>query len=165
MPPRAVREALRARGRLAAANDLEADPHLLGERVLLREAPLAVRRKPVAAQTALRERGDLLDEATVSRTREIVEKVRREGESALRRLGEEFDGLAPDAPMRIERGGLEAAFAGLDAPTRALLTRSADRIRSFAERQRACLLDLEFPRVDEAKKKELSAAREALEQE
>ncbi len=92
---------------------------------------------------AITNRRDILDDATHDRATAIVNDVRREGEVAVRRWARELDGLADDAALVMERVVLEEAWSGLDAPTRALLERTAGRIRDFATRQRACLVDFE----------------------
>lgn len=71
----------------------------------------------------------------------IVEAVREGGESALRAHAERLGDLAPGAPLVIERASLQAAFESLPAGDQALLTRTAARIRAFAEAQRASLRD------------------------
>lgn len=82
------------------------------------------------------------DAATLERAREIVDSVRAGGERALRRWATELDGLTGDDPLVLGRDRLEAAWRGLDAATRDLLTRTAERIATFARRQRRCLADL-----------------------
>lgn len=79
------------------------------------------------------------------RAAEIVAEVRAGGASALRRFAQSLDDLAPEAPLLIERSGLDAALAALGAPARVRLERVAARIRRFAEAQRACLRDLSYP--------------------
>jgi phosphoribosyl-ATP pyrophosphohydrolase/phosphoribosyl-AMP cyclohydrolase/histidinol dehydrogenase len=73
----------------------------------------------------------------------IVERVRTEGEAALREFAGRFDDLPANRPVRIERPELEGAFDALLAADRELLERSAERIRTFARAQRNCLRDLE----------------------
>lgn len=85
------------------------------------------------------------DAATLERAREIVDSVRADGERALRRWATELDGLAGDDPLVLHRDRLEAAWRGLDAATRDLLTRAAERIARFARHQRRCLADLDMP--------------------
>lgn len=82
--------------------------------------------------------GRILEEA-----RSIVQAVRNGGDEALRDFAIQYDGLAPDDPLLLERPALEAAHASLDGDDRAVLDATAGRIRSFAEAQRACLDDLE----------------------
>jgi phosphoribosyl-ATP pyrophosphohydrolase/phosphoribosyl-AMP cyclohydrolase/histidinol dehydrogenase len=75
----------------------------------------------------------------------IIEELRAEGEPALRRHAEAFGEIEPGAELFLDRTELLRALDAVDAPTRALLERSRDRIAAFAEAQRRCLLDLEFP--------------------
>ncbi len=90
------------------------------------------------------QRRSALDQGTVARVVEIVQDVRRRGEDALREYAARFDGVGPEEPLMRKRAELEAACETTPAETRALLTRAADRIRRFADAQRACLQDLRF---------------------
>ena len=87
-------------------------------------------REPVPAE--------ILDQA-----QEIVTAVRSGGETVLRRYAAQFDGLAEGAPLVIGRDDLRKAFESLPEGERAVLERTARRIREFARAQRACLSDLE----------------------
>ena len=82
------------------------------------------------------------DEAVADQVAAIVGEVRRDGDRALlshaRRLGD----LAPDGRWHHERDALETALARLAPKTRECLSRTADRIRRFAQAQRECLSDL-----------------------
>ncbi len=66
---------------------------------------------------------------------EILGEVRSGGDAALRRLGERFDGLGPQNPLIHDSKAMAEACRRLSAEDRALLGRTADRIRSFAEAQ------------------------------
>jgi histidinol dehydrogenase len=77
--------------------------------------------------------------------RPIIDEVAAEGEPALRRYAEKLDGLAPDAPLRIEKAQLVAALQQIDKADRELLERVADRIESFANAQRSALDEIEVP--------------------
>jgi histidinol dehydrogenase len=72
----------------------------------------------------------------------IVQAVRVGKDAALREYSEQFGDIAPSAPLIIERDGLLEAWNKLNEQDRAMLERTADRIRRFAEAQRASLLDL-----------------------
>lgn len=85
------------------------------------------------------------DTPTLERAREIVDSVHAGGERALRRWATELDGLTGDDPLVLGRDRLEAAWRGLDAATRDLLSRAAERIAWFARHQRRCLADLDMP--------------------
>lgn len=84
-----------------------------------------------------------LDMATRIGAAEIVEDVRTGGEPAVRRQSERLGDCAPGDFVRIEREQLLVALAELAEQDRAVLERTAARIRSFAEAQRACLLPLD----------------------
>ncbi|MHC4837463.1 MAG: histidinol dehydrogenase [Planctomycetota bacterium] len=61
--------------------------------------------------------------------------LREEGEVALRREAMRFGEIEADAPLRIERAELRAAWDGLDPEVRDTLDRIATRIETFARRQ------------------------------
>jgi phosphoribosyl-ATP pyrophosphohydrolase/phosphoribosyl-AMP cyclohydrolase/histidinol dehydrogenase len=84
-----------------------------------------------------------VDEATVADARAIVDDVAREGDRALRRYAERFDGLEPGAQLVCGRADLERALAAIDPASRALLERTAQRIRAFATAQREAFDDVE----------------------
>jgi phosphoribosyl-ATP pyrophosphohydrolase/phosphoribosyl-AMP cyclohydrolase/histidinol dehydrogenase len=73
---------------------------------------------------------------------QIVDAVRRDGESALRRYAERFGELAPNEPIVIARAQLEQALHELDRADRERLERVAGRIRTFAQAQRDSLREL-----------------------
>lgn len=97
------------------------------------------------ARDVVLQQGSALDPETLARTADIVRDVRRGGEAALHAYAARFDKLSPQDPLVLDRAALEAAYADTPAETRALLTRTAERIRRFAEAQRACWRDLTFP--------------------
>ena len=66
---------------------------------------------------------------------EICERVRTEGDAALRELGRRFDGWAPAAGESFEVA-LERELERIDAADRDALEFAAGRIREFHERQR-----------------------------
>ena len=83
------------------------------------------------------------DDAVADRVAAIVGEVRRGGDRALlsqaRRLGD----LAPGGRWRHGREALAAALGRIAPEVRDCLSRSAERIRRFAEAQRGCLGDLD----------------------
>jgi histidinol dehydrogenase len=85
------------------------------------------------------------DPATRADAARLVEEVRSGGEAALRRLAGELDGLAAGAPLVLGREELEAARRALPAEQRALLERTAERIRAFALAQRSALSEVSVP--------------------
>jgi phosphoribosyl-ATP pyrophosphohydrolase/phosphoribosyl-AMP cyclohydrolase/histidinol dehydrogenase len=75
----------------------------------------------------------------------ILAEVAQEGEAAVRRWAVQLGDCAPDAPLFLTRSELEAARDQIPTQDRALLERTAARIRAFAEAQRNCLLPLQLP--------------------
>jgi histidinol dehydrogenase len=86
-----------------------------------------------------------IDAETLTAARSIFDQVRTEGQPALRRLASNLDALPSDAPLVLDRPVLDAALATINPDTRALLERTADRIRAFAQAQKACLQPLDLP--------------------
>lgn len=86
-----------------------------------------------------------IDAETLTAARTIFEDIRTQGQSALRRLASNFDALPGDAPLVLDRPALDAALEAINPDTRALLERTADRIRAFAQAQKACLQPLDLP--------------------
>ncbi len=73
-------------------------------------------------------------EATV---REIIEAVRREGDAALLRYTEKFDGVTMTArDMRVTRQEIDEAYAQLDSALIEVMKRAAANIRDFHEKQK-----------------------------
>jgi phosphoribosyl-ATP pyrophosphohydrolase/phosphoribosyl-AMP cyclohydrolase/histidinol dehydrogenase len=72
----------------------------------------------------------------------IVQDVRIGKDAALRNFSERFGDITPSQPLIIERAGLLQALNSMSQQNRAMLERTADRIRRFAEAQRAALSDL-----------------------
>jgi len=100
---------------------------------------------PLCAPEALARRASSgIDAETEASARELIETVRRRGLDGLRAVAERFGDVDPGAPLFVERDALERALADLPDTTRAVLERTAARIRVFAEAQRACLLPLDL---------------------
>lgn len=89
-------------------------------------------------------RRDAVDPETLAQAAALVAEVRDGGEAALRAIAERFGDVAAGAPMVHDRAALEAAVDFLPPGPRALLERTAARIRAFAEAQRACLAPLDM---------------------
>ena len=99
--------------------------------------------RPVMSDQLLRQRRLAVDLETRQQSGAIVEDVRERGEVALREHAERLgDCCAADA-IRVDRSQLDRALADLAEDDRLVLERTADRIRSFAEAQLACLLPLD----------------------
>lgn len=91
-------------------------------------------------------RRDPFDDETAAQAREIVDAVRESGETALRDWSLKLGDLpSADAPLVIRPDALEAAFDRLSPDAQGVLTRTADRIRAFAEAQRVALAPVEVP--------------------
>jgi phosphoribosyl-ATP pyrophosphohydrolase/phosphoribosyl-AMP cyclohydrolase/histidinol dehydrogenase len=99
-----------------------------------------VRAQDISSSPAAR----IPDEVTAG-ARQIVESVQAEGDTALRRCAEQFDGLAAGAPLIHDRETLNRALHSLPPAQKDLLERVAERIRRFALAQRASLTDLSLP--------------------
>lgn len=80
-----------------------------------------------------------LDAETLSAAQAIINVMRAEGEPAVRRYAQRFDNLAPNAPLVLDRAAMNAARERLDTSDRAVLERCAQRVRAFADAQRAAL--------------------------
>jgi histidinol dehydrogenase len=74
--------------------------------------------------------------ASDSQAQRIVNEVRQNGDSALRRFAEQWDGLRPQEPLRVSNQELASARRALAAPLRKSITQSADNIRRFCELQK-----------------------------
>ena len=83
------------------------------------------------------------DAATLEQSRTVVDAVRTRGEPAVREQAERFGELRPGEPLAAGRAEMSAALASIDADTRGVLERTAERIRRFARAQRDCLGDLD----------------------
>jgi len=90
-----------------------------------------------------RRREPLFDDETAARAATIVAEVRRGGVEALRLKARELDGLG-EGPLFLDAGDCRRALSSLDAATRELLERTADRIRAFASAQRASISAFEM---------------------
>jgi phosphoribosyl-ATP pyrophosphohydrolase/phosphoribosyl-AMP cyclohydrolase/histidinol dehydrogenase len=105
--------------------------------------PPRLRRITPEALPALRR--DAVDSETLDIAAAIVDDVRARGEIALRQHATSLGDLPDGASLVVSRPELEAALAGLPETDRDLLERTAGRIRTFAEAQRAALTDTEVP--------------------
>ena len=74
---------------------------------------------------------------------EILDDVERRGESALREYAERLGDLSPGDDLLLDRAALTRAHDAVDPDARDLLQRVADRIRAFAEAQRASASNLD----------------------
>jgi histidinol dehydrogenase len=83
----------------------------------------------------LEQRGQKLD-ALEPRVRRIVQSVRRDGDRALRRYAEKWDGLGVGDPLRISESEMQAAMEAAPRELRLALETAAGSIRAFCEWQK-----------------------------
>jgi histidinol dehydrogenase len=101
--------------------------------------------KTITADHMPRDRQDPVDGETLKAARSIVEDVKKRGESALRDYAERFGDMEPGAPLVFSRAELAAALEEIAPKQRALLERTAERIRTFAKAQADSLKNVEIP--------------------
>lgn len=87
--------------------------------------------------------GATLDQRTLDGARAIIDRVRAGGDEALREYAEKFKERAPGQPLAVGRDEMNGALERINADDRAVLERTAERIRSFALAQRDALRDME----------------------
>jgi histidinol dehydrogenase/phosphoribosyl-ATP pyrophosphohydrolase len=85
-----------------------------------------------------------VDAATLGAAGALLEEVRVGGEGAVRALAERFGDLQPGEPLVIRRPALRAALDALPGAERAVLERTATRIRAFAAQRRADCRDTDL---------------------
>ena len=86
-----------------------------------------------------------VDRATLSDAGVIVERVRDQGEAAVRAYAERFGERAPGQLLVLGRADMDAALDALSPDDRAVLERTGDRIRAFARSQRDAILPVDVP--------------------
>ncbi len=92
---------------------------------------------------ALRRRGEADLGRVEPAVREILDAVKQDGDRALARWVERFEGRRPERFFVRDYGGAEA-LAGLDTEVRAALELGAERVRRYHERQREGLFGFEY---------------------
>lgn len=70
------------------------------------------------------------------RVQKIVNEVRRDGDRALRRYAERWDGLAPGQPLLVSQGEMRSALRTLTPQLRKALRVAQENIRRFCEWQK-----------------------------
>lgn len=95
----------------------------------------------------LEQRGEKLD-ALEPRVRRIVQSVRRDGDRALRRYAEKWDGLGDGDPLRISESAMQAAMEAAPRELRLALETAAGSIRAFCEWQKP----VEWERVKQGRR-------------
>lgn len=107
---------------------------------------LDARRDGFAAELDALLHWDTTDDADVARiVREILDRVRREGDAAVLDLTRRFDRLEAAAMSELEvpQAALRSALEGLPATEREALEFAADRVRSYHEQQRSASWEYE----------------------
>lgn len=97
---------------------------------------------PRTLDEIIRQRRTVVPAEALTAAAAIVDAVRREGERAVRQQAERFGELKPNEAIVIQRSALRQALSSLHRADRDRLERVADRIRAFADAQRAALRDL-----------------------
>lgn len=72
------------------------------------------------------------------RVQRIVDAVRRDGDRALRRYAEQWDGLAPGQSLLVSEGEMKSAWRLLAPRVRKALRVAEENIRHFCEWQKPC---------------------------
>ncbi|MES2522813.1 MAG: histidinol dehydrogenase [Gemmatimonadota bacterium] len=98
----------------------------LGEPTMLR-AVGTLAALDLEARAAITDRSDATSQVVRERTATIVDRVRTGGDTALRELAQEFDGVALNA-LEVPRARWDEALASLDPALRSSLERSARNI-------------------------------------
>ncbi|MFO1408755.1 MAG: histidinol dehydrogenase [Steroidobacteraceae bacterium] len=95
-----------------------------------------------ARRAALARPAAAIGDAVLAQARAIIAAVRRDGDAALLRYAQEFDG-ATLAALRVTPGEFAAAEAALGAPARAALGTAIDNVTAFHAPQLPAPLSLE----------------------
>jgi histidinol dehydrogenase len=95
----------------------------------------------IAAAELPAARRDAVDPDTLAAASTIVDDVREGGEDALREHAERLGDIEPGAPIVLGPDTLARAREALPSSDIALLERTAERIRAFAQAQRASLVE------------------------
>jgi histidinol dehydrogenase len=105
--------------------------------------PIVLKRVAPADVSALKL--DPIDDATRAQAADIIRCVQSGGEAALLEVAVRLGDIKAGEPHILDRAQLEAGFRALPERQQALLERTAARIRSFAESQRASIRDVSVP--------------------
>jgi phosphoribosyl-ATP pyrophosphohydrolase/phosphoribosyl-AMP cyclohydrolase/histidinol dehydrogenase len=85
-----------------------------------------------------------VDHATLEAVAAILADIEARGDEAVLGHAARLGDLRPSSPVILDRAALAAARDRLPAAQRQVLERTSERIRKFAEAQRACLSDLDM---------------------
>jgi histidinol dehydrogenase len=89
-------------------------------------------------------RRDAVDADTLIQTQRLVDQVRDGGWDAAIALATRFGEARDGQPWIYDRAALQAALGQISDADRAVLQRTADRIRAFADAQRAAVQDMQI---------------------
>ena len=95
-----------------------------------------------AREVALARPQAISDEALLSSVRDILADVRKNGDEALLRLTEKYDGVRPTA-LEIPASELEAAWTALPATDKSVIERARRNIKKFHKAQRPKSIEVE----------------------
>lgn len=96
-----------------------------------------------ASEFALKREVEYGSEEQNESVKRIIERVRREGDAALRSFAQQFDGVTVDE-LRVSEAEIEAAYAKVDEEFLAAIREAADNVRRFHEKQkRTSWMDLQ----------------------
>ena len=86
-----------------------------------------------------------VDNETLEAAGKIVDRVRAEGTQAIREYAERFGERSLGEPLVLGKPEMDAARCSLPGKDRAVLERTADRIRTFAQAQRDAIRPVDVP--------------------
>ncbi|MEM7630379.1 MAG: histidinol dehydrogenase, partial [Planctomycetota bacterium] len=82
-----------------------------------------------------------VDSAALGDAASVIDDIRGRGEPAVRAQAERFSERAAGEPLLLDQSAMADARAALDDDDRALLERTAKRVRAFADAQRSAISD------------------------
>jgi len=105
--------------------------------------PVTLRRVPYESIQQLAP--DPVDPKARAIAEPIVEAIKARGEEALREWAVKLGDIKEGEPLIVGKPALKAAWDSLSPQQQGVLQRTADRIRTFAEAQRASIQEIEIP--------------------
>jgi len=90
-------------------------------------------------------RTQAFDDTTLATVRGMLEAIEKDGDAAIRSYAIKFGEISADESFVVDKTALKTAFDALPKAVQGVLTRTAERIRVFAQAQRDCLLPLKLP--------------------
>lgn len=100
--------------------------------------------RQIQANAIVRELRPPVDQATRTAASEIVQSVRTGGTDSIRRYAQRFGELRGNDPLVYRSSDMRAALDRVSAEDAALLERTAERIRLFAQAQRDSISELDI---------------------